>query len=171
MNFQISVARTNSSLFLTPAETLEPRKEPVTQLVNDQLHGTTSGTILVCLRIEQSGVNSSIFLFINKTNLYRNKWLVQWNSLRNSFRDYLGRDGEAGGRWRSIGIHKEEVQIEVMLVAAEDSQKLQPHGNEHRKVVELGRQLGGKTKTAKMCLWQGKWSWSWQRQKPPFSPD
>lgn len=76
------------------------------------------------------------------------------NRLGNSFSDYLGRDGGAGRCRSRLGIHKEEVQIEVVLVAAEDSQKLQPHRNEQWEVVELGRQLGGKMKTVKMCLLQ-----------------
>ena len=33
---------------------------------------------------------------------------------------------------------KDTPQIEVMLMAAENSQELQPHGNERWKVVELG---------------------------------
>lgn len=51
---------------------------------------------------------------------------------------YLGRYGGAGRCWSSVSTHKEEVQIEVMFMAAEDSQELQPHGDERREVVQLG---------------------------------
>lgn len=61
--------------------------------------------------------------------------------------------GDAGS---GIRIHKEEVQIEVMLMAAENSQELQPHGNERWKVVEL---LTAGTKVRrKEVLFYGEWS-------------
>ena len=43
---------------------------------------------------------------------------------------YLGGQGGGGGCWSRHGGHEEEVQIEVMLMAAENSQELQSHGNQ-----------------------------------------
>lgn len=52
--------------------------------------------------------------------------------------DYLGGYGRTGRCWGSICIHEEEVEVEVMLMAAEDSQELQSHGNERWKGIKLG---------------------------------
>lgn len=55
---------------------------------------------------------------------------------------HLGGQGGRGRCWSRCRCHEEEVQIEVMLMAAENSQELKSHGNQGGEWIQLVRKLG-----------------------------
>lgn len=56
--------------------------------------------------------------------------------------NHLGGQGGRRRYWSRCRCHEEEVQIEVMLMAAENSQELKPHGNQGGERIQLVGKLG-----------------------------